>query len=189
MNLKPLLLLLTVLGFPAWSQEYARSTAEPDVLIPLAVGNVWEYRDARTGEKAQARVIKRAEAEGQVWYLYEEFGELYWLRNNGVEQIEAIGQYGNNRIDGALSPATIFRPPAAVAGAYTAPTGDVIEYAPCEDPLTVPAGRFPCYRYTMTLGDGGVSTNHFAVGVGVIRNEFRTSEGVSLFELVEYSVQ
>jgi|AntRauTorcE11898_2_1112593.scaffolds.fasta_scaffold02014_4 hypothetical protein len=183
-----LLLILLGYGSAACASSYARSSFEPNALIPLAVGNSWSYAQVGGIETATAEVLKSEHQMDSSWFLYKEFGDIFWLKNDEGDQVEAINAFGTRELPHRLEEEIIFYSPGEGPTAYKI-SGGHIQYNSCEEQLTVPAGTFPCHAYTIDLGDGISSVNYYSPGVGLIRNEFATDTGTVIFELTEYRVK
>jgi len=182
------LLILLGYGLAAGASSYTRSSLEPNALIPLAVGNSWSYVQVGGTETATAEVLKSKNREGSSWFLYKEFGDIFWIRNDEEGQVEAINAFGVHELPGNLEEEVVLYSPGKAPTAYRNSGGDT-QYKSCEEQLTVPAGTFPCHIYTIDLGDGSSSVNYYSPGVGLIRNEFTTDTGTVIFELTEYRVR
>lgn len=162
----------------------AAAAESPPVLMPLAEGNRWTYvSEDDPSVTREAAVLESRTVDGETWYLYEEFGSGYWLRNVGAEQWQAVEEPDQEAPRQML----------ALADPATAPDwypydGLVVEYEACEEPMTVPAGTFDCYIYTFEFGEGLSTRSVFAPGVGLIHNTFEEGAEIRAMVLRDYTL-
>lgn len=182
------LLTVIIIGLSACTPRYSRSDLEPDALIPLSVGNSWNYVQVDGTKSGSAKVLKSSSHAGSSWFLYKEFGDIFWLKNEGGVQVEALNAFGEENLPVVLKEEIIFNSPDESPSVYES-SGGKIQYRQCNEDLEVPAGRFPCHVYTIDLGDGTSSVNYYSQGVGLIRNDWTTDTGTVIFELTDYRVK
>jgi len=164
------------------------SVSEPNALIPLDIGNRWVFTELGNNATHIVNVIKSSTANDNTWYLYNEFGDKFWLRNHNGYQYEAIDAFDKELPNSVTYSEIVFYPPDKTPDTYKSSGGD-IKYSKCEKPLTVPAGTFPCHIYRVDLGYGNYSINYYAIGIGLIRNEYATDRGTKIYELSSFNIK
>lgn len=186
--LRTTIFALSLVSLAAWGNNHTRSGLEPKALIPLSVGNSWSYQRVGGDATASAKVLKSESRGGASWFLYKEFGDVFWLKNEEGNQVEAVNAFDKFDLPEKLEQEVVFYSPAKAPAAYSS-SGGSIQYRSCEKSLKVPAGIFPCHVYTIDLGEGNSSVNYYSPGVGLIRNEFTTDSETVIFELTDYRVE
>lgn len=167
-----------------------KSQGKPPVLIPLAVGNTWKYRNRdKPGEIIISTVEKSQLANGITWFLYNEMGDKFWVRNDGMTQYELLASFSKNTIDMSnLQEALVLSTPGNKPYSYTL-EGYSVTYTPCTEPITVLAGTFYCHIYKFDLGDGYYSITYYAENIGVLLNKYYSSSGYEVLELFDYQLK
>ena len=155
-------------------------------LIPLAVGNTWTYTRLETNETLQSKVEKSQNLNGTTWYLYNEVGERFWVRNEGMNQYEALDFYDAEEIKGEeIKTAMVLNVDAA---SYSFESVESASYRKCKTSITVPAGTFACHLIRFELGQGEYSENYFKEGIGLLKSTYHTSNDTRTIELVDYQL-
>jgi len=144
----------------------------PNVIIPLQVGNAWEYR--RTSydtlgsvaalDTLAERIARDTLLSGERWYI--------WETNFGLSM-------GTTRSDGYWtlvegSPALMFRYPATVNDTYlAAEAGPMIRILAVDTLLAVPYGTIPCIGYEQLSVRDGVRAriDYYAANTGLVRTD------------------
>ncbi len=185
-KLASLLMLLSFFAGCASKPFY--SSSEPDALIPLEIGNRWTFTELGNNTTHIVSVIKSSRADDNTWYQYNEFGDKFWLRNHNGYQYEATNAFDKDLPATVSHSEIVFYPPAKTPKIYKS-SGGIIEYSKCKKPLSVPAGTFHCHIYRVDMGQGNYSINYYAVGIGLIRNEYSTDKGTEIYELSSYDIK
>ena len=163
------LIILTLFILSACSSQHKKPVDNiQKELIPLSIGNSWAYIDTVSGKKLYAKVDTKQEINGVTWYRYNEFGDLFWVRNEGEKQFEAIDYFGAKSIDQVsdINESVVLRTDVA---AYEFSGDNKASYKPCSRPTKVPAGTFDCHIITFDLGEDQFSASYYAPGVGLIK--------------------
>lgn len=159
-------------------------------LVPLAVGNNWKYME--NGNKNSiitSSVEKSQNVNGVTWFLYNEMGDRFWVRNVGLEQYESIDSANMDSINisNINEQLVLSKPDGNIKTYYV--EQDSITYKPCLTPITVKVGTFECHTYTFDMGDGYYSTSYYVENIGVVFNKYNSNNGYSETELVEYTLK
>ena len=158
-----------------------------DELYPLEVGRYWRYEVEGDGPKSVTNSITRNKTvRGTTWYLLNEWGENFWVRNAPAGQIEAVNLSLDDPPTRKVDELLVYKYPYTVAEPYSLYDDQVVVEE--EREVTVPAGRFKCAVYYFDLGGGYYSRSCIAPGVGVIVNESKLKDLHSVSSLVEYGV-
>ena len=72
---------------------------------------------------------------------------------------------------------------------YTFPGIESASYQRCDKPINVPAGEFECHIIHFEFGEQLFSRNYYAEGIGLIKNQYQSSEGYTEVELVDYQLR
>ncbi len=165
------------------------SLADQQSVVPLKVGNEWNYVVNNSEDNIRkSEILKKETIDGVDWYLSQEFGDLFWVSNQEAGQFEAINSFGEMKLQSdPLEQELILKFHDGKKFSYSTSGGD-IQVEPCEEKLVVPAGEFECVKYTFDLGGGDYSVSYYSVGVGLIKNEFKTNESVEVSELSSFKL-
>lgn len=173
-------------AYLALAQKTSVSSSSESGLIPLAVGNQWSYIRTDTDEIAHSQVEKSQSVKGNTWYLYNEFGDRFWVRNEGLNQFEAADFFDTDFIDGDdIDEVKVIN---ADKDSYSFDGIESASYKKCPDEITVPAGTFSCHIVIFDLGDGLHSEHYYAEGVGLLRHIYRSGEDRTMLELTDYQL-
>lgn len=156
-------------------------------LVPLAVGNSWTYVDTETGEESTSSVESKQLVNGVYWFKYNELGDSFWVRNEGLDQFEAIDFFNEQQIDSTIGEEvlvlTTSKNKYAFQGIKSA------SYKRCDTLIKVPAGEFECHIIHFEFGEQLFSRNYYAEGIGLIKNQYQSSDGYTEVELVDYQLR
>lgn len=175
----PLLLLTACAAVPDSNRQ------APAALFPLAVGQYWVY-EIRAGEQyatVENRITASRRIGEQEWFLSEEFGEKFWIRNSTAGQVEAVNLYTKGEhaaVFEQLDPKTLreellYRFPAQAGDSWVT-LENVLRYEG-KKTITVPAGTFECHSYSITQYAITYSHSCIAEGVGVIYSDNLRPDG------------
>jgi hypothetical protein len=160
--------------------------AGDDELIPLQIGNTWEYVNAQGGgELKRTFVDKKQVIDGQEWFLLNEFGSRFWVRNGNRVQYEAVDYFDMDEIDGDLNEEIVLD---ITRSEYTFEGVEKVISGKCPKQITVPAGTFDCYAIQMVLDQESYSVTFYALGVGVVKSIYHTPEEHEVLELKQYKL-
>jgi hypothetical protein len=144
---------------------------QSEPLFYFHVGSSWTYQ-VEGGSKGIVtnRVSEMRVVRGKNWYKLIEYGEIFWVGNSELGQVEAVNFFEktpgqNDKPEEIL----IFKYPAEV-GETWGNVGSPTTYKGIET-ITVPAGTFDCYLYYIDMGQGDYSKSCIALNIGVVYNE------------------
>ena len=158
-------------------------SSQENVLMPLKVGNTWNYKysrvDPKTGDTLSSRMISvsivgTVTIKGEEYYRFND-GSVARNRNDGL----IIADY--NERTGELGDITFFKYPAKDGEVY-----DGIKVM-TEQKVSVKAGTFFTYAYIFTASPYN-STIYIAPGVGIVKTVNFDAEGEGM-ELVSYELK
>jgi hypothetical protein len=113
-----------------------------DELYPLEVGRYWRYVVEGDGPKSMTNSITRSKTvRGTTWYLLNEWGENFWVRNAPAGQIEAVNLSLDDPPTRKVDELLIYKYPYTVAEPYSLHDDQVVVEE--EREVTVPA--FPVF--------------------------------------------
>ena len=121
-----------------------------DELYPLEVGHYWRYGVEGDGPKSVTNSITRSKTvRGTTWYLLNEWGENFWVRNAPAGQIEAVNLSLDDPPTRKVDELFDYKYPYTVAEPYSLYDDEVVVEE--EREVTVPAGRFKRTRRRSTV--------------------------------------
>ncbi|MEM9659583.1 MAG: hypothetical protein AAF961_14585 [Planctomycetota bacterium] len=184
------MLAFAMLASQSWTGVPGAEQRTFDELLPLTLGNRWEYRKTveTPGQLPQvtptfSRVRGAYLCNGELWHHYEEDGVCFWVNNRVGGQYE-----GEISVDEETSGLQVDRD--FLVFRWPVQADEQWEYhvdlTSDEDPIEVrcvelkklvvaPAGRFRCVWYEM-VDDYVVSSFFFAPGVGLVLGEWHDKE-------------
>lgn len=193
-----LLLLFAMLPGEVLAEEPAQKTQQ---LIPLSVGNRWDYRTTFfTPEGKDYRVVRDKNyvqgfydfPQGRL-YCVNSFGYALWMRNTarGVEDTGVIAGAGS--LEAPIKVKVYFQYPTQAGNSYKSQfdeDGEPIErvdVVSTNAKVVVPAGTFECIHYRFIELETGMATlNAYAApGVGVVKYEDLDLETGKVFSCSE----
>jgi hypothetical protein len=144
----------------------------PNVILPLQVGNSWEYQRSSYDSQGSIvmidtvteRIARDTIISGERWYI--------WQTPAGLSM-------GTLRSDGYWSlaegvPALIFLYPASVNQTYMiGASGPTMRIAAVDTLISALGGTFPCIAYEQRADPGGerVRVDYCAANTGLVRSE------------------
>ncbi len=167
----------------------------PKEIVPLVVGNRWEYRrtetDRRTGrtfpdETDKAAVHEKRVIGGKTWFRYTEFDDEFWVRSgpDGQSELRDFDEEGDPDPN---SGAVFYRYPVAKVPLEYEVGGSKITVVATDRVVTTPAGRFTCYVYRL-VEPGLVVEMSVAPGVGLVKHRFDLKDSnLVVAELVKFT--
>lgn len=163
---------------------------QAEVLAPLTVGNYWKYVNDK-GELSVSKIVKSEMFQGHSWYLLEDFGDMFWIRNGEDGQYELKDQVNIETIplDEPINEVLQFKYPIDGFENYFTDY-DRIMAKTLYDSIEVPAGTFDnIVVYTIVMSDKDYAKNWYAPGVGLIKLEMNFGGEIEIYELIEYEIQ
>ena len=170
--------------------ESSSSNEKQPGLVPLAVGNTWKYMENNNEKTIIISSVEKSQSvNGVTWFLYNEMGDRFWVRNQGMEQYESYDSANMDSINfsNINEQLVLAKPDGKIKSYYV--EQDLITYKPCLSPITVKAGTFECHTYTFDMGDGYYSISYYAKNIGVVLNKYNSNTGYSETELIEYNLK
>ena len=200
-------LFLIVMTCSVSAQE--KKATEKTELIPLAFGNLWEYKESEFNSDGEITTSTMTSEEvkgifdttfGRYFYIDATDYDL-WVRNTpkGNEELAVVmdEETGELKVDG--KPAVFFQYPVEKGATYTVEYGTEeipssnIKVVELTEKVKVPAGEFSCVKYESTSVETKQLDSVFYVspGVGLIKMESydETEKGQLLMvsELTKYT--
>ena len=171
-----LILIIAAAAFMNSCKQPTEVNAEPDVIIPLKIGNLWVEKitiydslgNTMSTMIDTQKVINDTVIGNEKWYSY---GTKYILFTNKPD-----GYYMRyiNAYDTSYSITILWKYPAMVNESYNVQTGNFVVKS-LNDNVTVPAGNFNCLQYRFFYGSQPVRPNTgyeqdwFSPGLGPVR--------------------
>lgn len=156
---------------------------------PLNVGNFWKYKvTGDTNYLIRNKVIAKKVIQDQTWYMYVEYKDIFWVRNDTDGHYEAIDWFGN--ADPGNLPNNeqlLFKYPLNSSMKYKVADFEVEAVFPART-VTTPAGQFQCILYKI-ITDGTVTAeNCITPGIGVVWSKGTFDGETETAELIEYHI-
>lgn len=155
----------------------------PHELFPLEVGSSWTYQVGDKAALAENTITTSLIIGTTTWYLYQEFGEKFWIRNGPEGQLEAVNLYnkGENaaifeKLDAkSVREELVFRFPANPGESWITLENE-IRYEGLRK-MDVPAGTFNCHYYSITQYGQTYSHTCIAEQVGIVFSDRQLPDG------------
>lgn len=152
-------------------------------LFPLGVGSSWTYEVGTEARRVENTITTSLTIGTTTWYLYQEFGEKFWIRNGPEGQLEAVNLYnkGENaaifeQLDAkSIREELLFRFPAR-AGESWVMLENEIRYEGQRE-MSVPAGTFDCHYYSISQYGQTYSHTCIAEQVGIVFSDRQLPDG------------
>ena len=173
---------------------------DDEFLMPLDSTNQWTYQMTRTdpapnGETTTTSGRVAFEITGMARLGQIDFAVLD-VRSDDLDVPFQFGGYLRNSNEGLVKlPPTaderfVFRYPFGFDASYTVPTIGSLsgssEVILSDQEITVPAGTFDCYVYTIVTPGRPTQRDAYAAGLGLVHREI---EGQIVMELLSYDLQ
>ena len=196
------LLLLTVFAVVAGCDTQALEEPprfDTELLMPLDSANEWTYQTVQTnptpdGSSATTSGRVAFEITGTQRLGQTDFAVLD-VRSDDLDVPFTFGGYLRNSNEGLVKlPPTadeqfVFRYPFGFDASYTVPTiGSLTgssEVILSDQRISVPAGTFDCYVYTIITPGRPAQRDAYAAGLGLVHREI---EGEIVMELLTYTL-
>ena len=169
---------------------------ETTQILPLRVGNYWKYTyvvyDSAGVEKQrqveQRSVIADTVVDGEVWYLTD-FSSYLTNRPDGVWQRIPNWTFTGTFL-GFLDPQLFLPFPIPLGSSVTVRSIETYTLLRREEEVVVPAGKFSCYHYRMTLPGsiGAIDEYHlfYAPGVGLVKETWSVRQDPPPYSVISY---
>lgn len=170
----------------------AAVAASADDYFPQAEGNAWTYAiEGNTGgATVENRIVETGTSNGRFYYKHTFLmgGELWVTRDTSGNVLHHTGGY---------SPATLFKLGATSGTTWTISLSGCQSNATAQleyvaEPVTVPAGTFQnvlaVRYYNLPCRDAGITSQYFAPGVGLIREERMSIAGPRIYALTAATI-
>lgn len=162
--------------------EYMEGYMEGMDIMPLAVGNEWEYQlymyDSLANKLIKLNTVTYtitgdSTIDGETWYRIDGMGPHSTWGVNRDDGFWILGPTGE--------PMLLAKFPGQNGDEFTRITGRMtiinrIEAAGL--PMTVPAGSYQCYKYAQEFGSQDrITYSYYAPGAGLIKMEIMNEKG------------
>lgn len=159
--------------------------AEP--LFYFNVGAKWTYLiDGPTRSTVTNTITEVKSMNGKSWYKLLEYGEIFWVTNTEIGQVEAVNFFGEEYLTkDEIEESLVFKYPAKIGESWN----NLASKTTYEGgkTVTVPAGTFDCHGYIIDMGSGDYSYSCIAKGIGIVYNESILDGGVKeVSKLIKY---
>lgn len=173
---------------------------DDEFLMPLDSANQWTYQMVQTGSTPDGNPTTTSgrvafEITGMARLGQIDFAVLE-VRSDDLDVPFRFGGYLRNSNEGLVKlPPTaderfVFRYPFGFGASYTVPTiGSITgssEVILSTQEITVPAGTFDCYVYTIITPGFPTQRDAYVAGLGLVQREI---EGQIVMELLSYDLQ
>lgn len=176
----------------AWSFVSSAGAQEAQSgLIPLKVGNTWNYSLSRYDkagkllgrEDATAKVAEEKKVGPKTWYKLNEFGDDFWVRDDAEGQYEAVLNYEEETSPDRRTRESLFYryPVDETPFKYKLEFGEMTVVSDSTE-VTTNAGKFSCYHYQLVETDLKIDM-FIARGKGLVKHRFEDEAEVSVAEL------
>ena len=164
---------------------------KPVDLIPLQVGNTWNYSQSELdksgkllGRKGvQAKVADEKKIGNKHWYKYQEFGDNFWVRNDTGGQYEAILDDEETSPNKNTKEILFYRYPAkATPTKYKLEFGEMTLVSKSTT-VETKAGKFACYHYRLVESELKIDM-FMSPGKGLVKNRFEDDRSIKITELI-----
>lgn len=162
------------------SKEEPTSSPEPDIsaLIPLEIGNVWQYVDTLFGQPPRVSAVTESvdvvqELYGQTWYRTQQKavsgGVTYSIEYLSCNR--ADGYYWLPLSNGDTVPRLLWKYPAEIGDTFNFQFNARTIVKSTNAVITSPAGTFSCYLYAWEYAPGMLRSDStwIAPGVGMVK--------------------
>lgn len=170
-NFKFLLIPLVLIALA--SCKKSETTEDPVTipdLIPLKIGNTWNYRSTMQDTIITNhfnKVIRDTTILGETWSVMTYDSDINVILKN-----KADGLWFMNPTKSMNGIAILYyKYPVPAGTQYTTSDGVDVKVVSVNESVTVPMGTFVCYHYTTTYGNFEVYQEYYCPGKGLVKLE------------------
>jgi hypothetical protein len=177
MKLTKVILLVGLLSVV--TMQCSKKDSEGNQIMPLSVGNVWEFVDENGRDATSIRIVDRVDIDGQKWYRSAD--QVCFRNGNGG--LWAYYEYDNNY-------ELVFKYPASIGDIYNIDEHgyDSVKVVSKDTRVSVPAGEFDCYHYVSYSGETKYD-QYACPGIGLVKMTYSFYGSVYEFNLEYYSLK
>lgn len=169
---------------------------QAQAIIPLHVGNHWVYEKASfhagsviARDTVTNSVNNSVQVAGNTWYVIQEFGDEFLIRNTPEGQVE-LDTLAVNAI-GDYTEVLMFRFPRRKPFTYRVYDLNLVTVDSKKHKVKNPDQTFRCYRYEIVPIDSEVEKIEVFIhpGIGIISHKRTTGEQEETHTLLEYTLR